>query len=55
MNELWNNFLYGLLILAPGGLLGAAIAYLTTGTPIAGPGTRVWRPRRRLRRPWPAA
>jgi hypothetical protein len=40
-----NDLLYGLFILVPGVLLGAAIAYLLSGPPVVGPGTRVWRPR----------
>lgn len=43
MSELWHNFLYGLAILLPGVLLGAAIVYLTAGKPVVGPGTRVRR------------
>ncbi len=50
MNELWHNFLLGLAILAPGIAIGAAIAYLTSGPPAVSPGTRIWRPRPRLRR-----
>lgn len=50
MSELWNNFLYGLVILVPGVLLGAALWYLTAGKPVVGPGTRVWRPRLPRRR-----
>ena len=49
MSELWHNFLYGLAILIPGVLLGAAIVYLTAGKPTVGPGTRIWRPRLRRR------
>lgn len=49
MSELWQNFLYGLVILVPGVGLGAAIVYLTAGKPMGGPGTRTWRPRPRRR------
>ncbi|MER5875477.1 hypothetical protein ABT119_06050 [Streptomyces sp. NPDC001910] len=38
-----HDLLYGLFILVPGVLLGAAIAYLLSGPPTVGPGTRVWR------------
>lgn len=49
MSELWNNFLYGLAILLPGALLGAAIAYLSAGKPVAGPGRHIRRFRIRRR------
>ena len=45
-----SDFLLGLTILVPGGLLGAGLAYLSAGLPAVGPGTRVWRPRIRPRR-----
>ncbi|MDX3759326.1 hypothetical protein [Streptomyces sp. AK02-04a] len=45
-----SDFLFGLVILVPGVGLGAAIAYLTAGKPVVGPGTRIRRPRITLRR-----
>lgn len=43
MNDFVSNLELGLIILAVGGGLGAALAYLTSGKPPVGPGTRVWR------------